>query len=116
MRLVLLSVALLLAIAAIGLDRAAAGSAARTPALAIDHSRPLTVHGTGFRKHERVRLVLHRPGSAVRHATAAASGAFTTAFAGVAVDRCSGVWVSATGSAGSRATLVRRAKPQCPPP
>jgi hypothetical protein len=31
------------------------------------------------------------------------------------MDRCSGFWVIATGSAGSRTRLVRRARPQCPP-
>jgi hypothetical protein len=36
-------------------------------------------------------------------------------FPGVTVDRCRGFRVSAKGSAGSRATLVRRALPECAP-
>jgi hypothetical protein len=35
------------------------------------------------------------------------------AIRGVTIDRCSAFWVGATGSAGSRARLLSRAKPRC---
>jgi hypothetical protein len=104
-------------VAVIGPGGEAGGNTASHPRLALDGMRPLTVRGSGFRAHERVRLVLHRPaGARHRRATAGAGGTFSTAFRGVTADRCSGFWVSASGSAGSRAKLVRRALPQCPPP
>ena len=90
----------------------------RAPPAARAHGRrgPLTVSGRQFRAHERVSLVLHQPsGTTRRRARAGKHGVFRKVFAGVAVDRCSGFWVSAKGSAGSRAMLVRRALPQCPP-
>jgi hypothetical protein len=114
---VLVSASVLLALAALGLARDATGSAvARHPRLALTRVAPVTVSGRQFRAHERVSLVLHQPSGATRRrARAGRHGGFRKAFAGVAVDRCSGFWVSAKGSAGSRATLVRRALPQCPP-
>jgi hypothetical protein len=103
-------------VAVFGLGGEAGGTTASHPRLALDGTRPLSVRGSGFRAHERVRLVLHRPaGARHRRATAGAGGTFSAAFRGVAVDRCSGFWVSASGSEGSRAKLVRRARPQCPP-
>jgi hypothetical protein len=110
------SVSVLLALAAVGFAQVGTGGAARDPRLALDGMRPLTVAGEGFRAHERVRLVLHRSsGPTRRRARADAAGGFSRAFAGVMVDRCSGFWIGAKGSAGSRARLVRRALPQCPP-
>jgi hypothetical protein len=116
-RVVLVSVSVLVALAALGLARDAAGSAvAHHPRLALTGAEPLTVSGRLFRAHERVSLVLHQPSGATRRrARAGRHGAFHKVFAGVTVDRCSGFWVSAKGSAGSRAMLVRRALPQCPP-
>jgi hypothetical protein len=102
-------------VAALLLARDAGG--AGQPALKLGAMRPLTVAGKDFRAHERVRLVLHKSsGASHRRVTASSSGAFTKAFAGVTVDRCSGFWVSATGAAGSRAKLTRRARPECPSP
>jgi hypothetical protein len=114
---VLVSVTVLLTLAALGFGAAAAGSGPRQPRLALDRMQPLTVKGSGFRAHERVRLVLHQAaGPARRRATASAGGRFSSVFGGVTADRCSGFWVSASGSAGSHAKLVRRAHPECPPP
>jgi len=112
-RRLLVSVTVLLALGGLALARDAGGSA--RPGLTLDRLRPLTVAGSGFRAHERVRLDLHGAAGGRRHVTASSGGAFTKSFSGVAMDRCSGFWVMATGSAGSRARLVRRARPQCPP-
>jgi hypothetical protein len=115
-RVVLASVSVLIALAALGLARDATGTAAQHPRLALTETQPLTVSGKHFRAHERVSLVLHQPSGATRrHARAGTRGAFRKVFAGATVDRCSGFWMSAKGSAGSRAMLVRRAQPQCPP-
>jgi hypothetical protein len=58
-------------------------------------------------------LLALAPGGS-RRVTASSRGRFTRAFSGVRMDRCSAFWVIATGSAGSRTVLVRRAR-QCPP-
>ena len=110
---VLLSVAVLLTVGALALARDAGGAA--HPALKLDRLRPLTVAGGGFGAHERVRLDLHGATGGSRRVTASSRGTFTKAFSGVRMDRCSGFWVMATGSGGSRARLVRRALPECPP-
>jgi hypothetical protein len=116
MRAVLVIVSVLVALAALGLARDATGTAVHHPRLALTEARPLTVSGKHFRAHERVSLVLHQPSGATRrHARAGTHGALRKVFTGATVDRCSGFWVSAKGSAGSRAMLVRRAQPQCPP-
>ena len=117
MRIALVSMSVLVALAALGFARNATGSAvAHHPRLALTSAEPLIVSGRHFRTHERVSLVLHQPsGTTRRRARASKHGVFRKLFAGVAVDRCSGFWVSAKGSAGSRAMLVRRALPQCPP-
>jgi hypothetical protein len=108
----------LVALAAFGVARDATGSAiAHHPRLALTRAAPLTVGGKQFRAHERVSLVLHQPSGTIRRrARAGKHGVFRKVFAGVTIDRCRGFWVSAKGSAGSRAMLVRRALPQCPPP
>jgi hypothetical protein len=90
--------------------------AAPRPRLALERSQPLTLGGRHFRAHERVSLVLHQAaGRTRRRARAGSHGEFRKVFTGVTVDRCSGFWVSAKGSKGSRATLLRRAVPQCAP-
>jgi hypothetical protein len=115
-RLVLVSVFALLAVAALGLARDATGTAAPHPRLALKRAAPLTVSGTHFRARERVTLVLHQPTGGTRRRTRAGRhGAFRKVFPGVTVDRCRGFWLSAKGSAGSRTTLVRRALPECAP-
>jgi hypothetical protein len=115
-RAVLVSVSVLFAAATLGLAPDATGTAAPHPRLTLERAQPLTVSGKHFRAHERVSLVLHRPsGGTRRRARAGSHGAFRKGFTGVTVDRCSGYWVSAKGSRGSRATLVRRALPECAP-
>ena len=90
--------------------------ATHQPRLRIERWSPATVTGADFRAHERVRVVLHHPGKAeTRRTHANANGRFSARFADVTLDRCSRYSITATGSSGSRARLVRRALPECPP-
>jgi hypothetical protein len=97
---------------------AAHAAPASRPRLAVVRADPVTVHGTAFRPHERVRVVLRRPdrAAATRRVRASDRGAFSASFAGVAVSRCGNFSVTATGSSGSRAAVPRRPLPACPPP
>lgn len=91
-------------------------AAAPQPRLRIERRSPATVTGAAFRAHERVRVVLHRPGKAeTRRTHTNAHGRFSARFADVTLDRCSRYSITATGSSGSRARLVPRALPECPP-
>ena len=86
------------------------------PRLRIERWSPATVTGADFRAHERVRVVLHHPGKAeTRRTHTNANGRFSARFADVTLDRCSRYSITATGSSGSRARLVPRALPECPP-
>ena len=90
--------------------------AAPQPRLRIERWSPATVTGADFRAHERVRVVLRHPGKAeTRRTHTNANGRFSARFADVTLDRCSRYSITATGSSGSRARLVPRALPECPP-
>jgi hypothetical protein len=118
----LVGVAILLVVTALaaGLDGAGSptpGAFAPQPRLTLAGTTPVAVRGAGFHARERVRLVFHQPaGNARRRATAGAHGTFSATFGADVRDRCSGFWISATGSAGSRTRLIRRAQPECPSP
>jgi hypothetical protein len=114
-QLVLVGASLLLILAAVALPRDAAGTAGPPPRLALERTQPLTVKGRHFRAHERVRLVVHEPIGIARRVRADGRGRFRKVFRSVVVDRCGGLWVGATGSAGSRARLVSRSLPECAP-
>jgi hypothetical protein len=103
------------AIAVAGMSGSAAdGGRALAPRLALTRAGPITIHGVGFHRRERVRLDLRRGGvEDVRHVRAR-HGRFTVVFAG-ATDRCMGLVVVATGRSGTRARLHQRPRPQCPP-
>ena len=106
----------ILVLATIALAHAATTGAAHQPRLRIERWSPATVTGADFRAHERVRVVLHHPGKAeTRRTHTNASGRFSARFADVTLDRCSRYSITATGSSGSRARLVPRALPECPP-
>ena len=106
----------ILVLATIALAHAATTGAAHQPRLRIERWSPATIAGVDFRAHERVRVVLHHPGKAeTRRTHANANGSFSARFADVTLDRCSRYSITATGSSGSRARLVRRALPECPP-
>jgi hypothetical protein len=87
------------------------------PTVRLAQSAPAIVRGAHFRAHERVRVVLRASGqSRTRHRRTGVYGRFSATFANVAVDRCSGFEIVATGAAGDSATLKRGPGPQCPPP
>src|SRR5689334_7796164 len=80
-----------------------------TPHLKLVATAPPVVRGSAFRAHERVQLMLRRRVGAptITHAGADSVGSFVATFTGVRVNRCGGFSIVATGSAGSRATLLR---------
>src|SRR4051812_49740167 len=84
-----------------------AGHPADRPALTLLGTAPLVVHGTGFRRRERIRVRVHSPGTtARRRVRAGRRGRFTVRFgAGVASDPCSGLFITAVGATGNRALL-----------
>jgi hypothetical protein len=111
-----------LAVAALTGALGGAGSAGDRPATAgptvwLTQSTPAIVRGARFKAHERVRVVLTAAGrSRIRRPRTGAYGRFSAKFANVAVDRCSGLEIVATGASGDSATLKRGPGPQCPPP
>src|SRR5689334_2115550 len=110
----LLSAAVLL-LGGLAGDALAGAALQRHAALTIVRMGPVTVRGTGFRPSERVVLQARTTtASTTRRATAGASGAFTAALPGIAVGRCGGLSITATGARGSRASVVRHvALPGC---
>jgi hypothetical protein len=94
---------------------AAVPGEAATARLRLTTTTPLTVHGSGFQRHERVRVVVRYGATYTHRVRATRSGRFTTAFGRISVDRCSGFVVTATGRHGSRATLRRPPLPACAP-
>jgi|tagenome__1003787_1003787.scaffolds.fasta_scaffold20923269_2 hypothetical protein len=95
----------------------AASAGEGSPRLTLAHADPFTVHGTAFRPHERVRVVVRAPGGPQRdrRVRAGAHGGFKAVFDDLRWGRCRGVSVTATGSRGSRATLRRPPLPACMP-
>ena len=87
-------------------------------ALARSHARlsvsssPRSIGGKGFKRHERVRVVLKVGADAAvtLHTTASQSGAFTLQITGYP---CGRYEVSATGNQGSRANLAGIKLPRC---
>jgi hypothetical protein len=113
--------ALLLALIAFFAATVAGGSSAsgrgqsRARLMLLD-TDPLTFRGTGFKPHERVRIVVDESGEAyARSATGSAAGAFTMRMPGVGASGCAGFAATATGNRGSRATF-KRPHGQCPLP
>jgi hypothetical protein len=94
---------------------AAVPGEAATARLTLRTTTPLAVHGSGFHRHERVRVVVRYGATYTHRVRATSSGRFTTAFGRINVDRCSGFLMMATGRRGSRATLRRPPLPACAP-
>lgn len=112
MRKLLLTVllALVVAVAAIG---SALGNTAK-PKLRVLDRAPLRVAGNGFHKQERIRLTVSADGTWRKTIRASSIGSFSTQFAEVAVDRCTGAVVIARGATGATATA--KVMPMaCPP-
>jgi hypothetical protein len=94
----------------------ASAQAAERPGLRLMKARPVQVHGRGFEVRERVRVVLRAGAtSATERVTASAAGGFTVTFRDRMTAGCVPLQIVATGSAGSRARLLRR-NPECMPP
>jgi HD-GYP domain-containing protein (c-di-GMP phosphodiesterase class II) len=92
------------------------GTAVAKPRLKVVAHAPLTVRGTGFVRHESVRVRLVMPDSEmVRRVRATRRGRFSVRFTRAAPDRCAGYAVVASGDAGSFVTLRWPARPGCPP-
>ncbi len=89
----------------------AAQSASRAHLSLADRS-PLTIRGTGFHRHERVRVVAHAGGTFTRRVTASRSGGFTVSFTSQSAPPCGPLSISARGSLGSRA-LTHIKQPEC---
>jgi hypothetical protein len=79
----------LLGVALLALAGAAAAPSATRPSLSIRADLPLTLHGSGFRAGEAVRVTV-RMGEErrVRATHAGRAGGFTVQFAGVRLDYC----------------------------
>src|SRR3954451_4020397 len=92
-----------------------AAQAAQQASLRFNGLRPLAVSGRGFAKHERVRVTAYAHGGHTTIRTrAGADGALTVTFATISIDTCDPVDVTAEGSRGAHARLLRRA-PVCAP-
>lgn len=88
----------------------------RTPTLRMLDSSPLTVRGTAFKPRERVRVTAVADVRRVRALRVSRAGTFTTRFADLALDPCSGGGrVLAVGARGSSAEL-KVVPRMCPPP
>jgi hypothetical protein len=103
--------AMLLA-AMLALSGALAAGAAATggsePKLTIVRAAPLTVRGTGFAASERVRLTIRATTrTVVRSVRAGTGGAFTLRVPCVRIWRCGDAPITAVGTRGDRARLVR---------
>jgi hypothetical protein len=94
---------------------AASAGAATQPRLRLTKTHPVALHGTGFQPNERIRVVVRAAsGVSKGRATAGANGEFSATFRSAIIARCAGFDITASGSAGSRARLLRRI-PQCTP-
>jgi hypothetical protein len=91
------------------------GAATIQPRLRLLDADPVAFRGTGFKAHERVRVVVYAGTRAAKRVTAGARGRFVVRFAGVDPNACAGFGASAVGSEGSRASF-KRAPGMCPAP
>jgi hypothetical protein len=105
--LVLLGVAATLAI---GAPRAHEARAA----LVMTARNPLTVRGTGFKPHTRVRVTLIEAHKLVRRPLTNSRGAFTATFSSGVIDHCSG-WTITASQPGRAMVILHGPKPGCPP-
>src|SRR4051812_14854171 len=85
------------------------------PTLRPVSMQPLVIKGAHFKPGERVRVTVRPPGAG-RRLVVRKDGTLTVSFPGVAVDRCTGVSLSAVGSFGDRAEwAMKLPKPACLP-
>jgi len=91
---------------------AAVSAAPRPATVRVATMTPFVVKGTHFKRGETVRVVTQLKGEHVRIVRASRKGAFAARFLSLKVTFCSGYYVRAVGSKGSRA-YVRRIS-DCP--
>jgi hypothetical protein len=101
---------------------AIAGSAGAThtkgsrPLLRLADSQPVKLSGLRFQPRERVRVsVVARTVRRSRLVRATRTGYFVATFSDLSADRCNGLFASAVGGGGSRATF-KLVPVGCPPP
>ena len=101
----------------IALTVSAAASSAPRPALVIRDDLPLTLHGSGFRAGEAVRVnVVMNEQRWVRNVRAGLAGGFTVRFAGVRLLYCAVPLVISARGARSGTVYAKIPIRQCPPP
>jgi hypothetical protein len=101
----------------LALTVAAAASGAPRPALVIRSDLPLTLHGSGFRANEAVRVtVLMGERRWVRNVRAGLAGGFTVRFAGVRLLYCSTPLVITARGPRSGTVSAKIPIRECPPP
>lgn len=81
--------------------------------LVMTTRNPVSVRGTGFRAHTRVRVTLFAPQKQVRRPLTNSRGTFTANFSAV-IDRCSG-WTVTAAQPGRATVVLHGARPECPP-
>jgi len=86
------------------------------PTLKAVSLQPLVVRGDGFKRLERVRILLIEPYTVVRYVRATRAGSFAVRFDGVFVDACTTFAVRAHGLSGSQAALLKHSLRECPEP
>ena len=114
MRRITALVAAALVAGAIVVGSSAGAARTHTPKIRIVAARPMTVHGSGFRRRERVRVTVRStPGATLVHRVRATrAGRFTTTFPAFQTGHCGPSFtVTATGAKGSSATLIRKRMP-----
>jgi hypothetical protein len=109
----ILVVALLLVGLAATLAIGAPRSHQARAALILTKRNPVTVRGTGFKPHTRVRVTLAEAQKLVRRPLASSQGTFTATFSAV-IDRCSG-WTVTASQPGRATVILHGPKPECPP-
>jgi hypothetical protein len=110
-----LIVSLVVLAALLPVARIAGGVAMIQPRLRLLDADPVAFRGTGFKAHERVRVVVYAGSRTTKRVAAGVRGGFVVRFAGVDPNACAGFGASAVGSEGSRATF-KRAPEMCPAP
>jgi hypothetical protein len=94
----------------------AGGASATTHArLRLMDADPITFRGTGFKAHERVRVVVMAGTRATKRTTASLRGVFVVRFSGLDPNACSAFGATAVGNKGSQASF-KRSPGMCPLP
>jgi len=107
-------VAVLLAAAA---SRPVEGATAvSVPLLRVLHTSPFEVAGRSFKPFERVKVVVTTSAVYTKRVRAGRSGRFVVNFGRIALDRCTGFVVTASGIRGSRSVLESKNESECPSP